>query len=169
MKRMFYVILSAFLIMLMSFPIAAAQQKKSVQRIKIVVSDTDSANVLLDTLITGSSKSDSIILKNGRTIYLTKSEGDDLNGRKDAGSYVITTTTTGDEGCKHTSCESLASGNKYTYKIVSDENRETNSEETKYVISRDGLRITVEGSDYDKVRKFTKEIEKTLDSKKQTP
>ena len=32
-------------------------------------------------------------------------------------------------------------------------------------LHRDGIRITVEGSDYDKVKELTKDIEKTLDSK----
>ncbi len=41
----------------------------------------------------------------------------------------------------------------------------TDSERTKYVISRDGIVITVEGSDYTKVKEVIEDIEKTLDTK----
>ena len=53
---------------------------------------------------------------------------------------------------------------KYTYTIESD-NRDSDSEMAKYVITRDGIVITVEGSDYTKVKEIIKDIEKTLDTK----
>ncbi|HUX55412.1 MAG TPA: hypothetical protein VMV77_00440 [Bacteroidales bacterium] len=34
---------------------------------------------------------------------------------------------------------------------------------TKYVISRDGMVITIEGDDYDKVKELAKEIEGKID------
>jgi len=66
--------------------------------------------------------------------------------------------------CKHAGCGSNGTAKSYTYTIDSG-TKETDSEKTKYVIARDGIRITVEGSDYDKVKDVIKDIEKTLDSK----
>ena len=52
----------------------------------------------------------------------------------------------------------------YSYTIES-RYKDADSERTKYVIHRDGIVITVEGSDYDKVKELIKDIEKTLDQK----
>ncbi len=38
-------------------------------------------------------------------------------------------------------------------------------EKTKYIIKKDGMVITVEGDDYNKVKEIVEEIESTLDSK----
>ncbi len=65
---------------------------------------------------------------------------------------------------KQGGCESLVKEKKYTYTIESD-NRDADSERAKYVINRDGIVITVEGSDYTKVKEIIKDIEKTLDTK----
>jgi butyrate kinase len=44
------------------------------------------------------------------------------------------------------------------------EKSESNTEKTKYVISRDGLMISVEGDDYSKVKELVKVIENKLDA-----
>jgi len=48
----------------------------------------------------------------------------------------------------------------YTYTIKSDKtvNKDSDSEITKYVISKDGMTISVEGNDYAKVKKIADEI-----------
>jgi hypothetical protein len=63
---------------------------------------------------------------------------------------------------KQAHCEELVNGGKYSYSVVSSD-KEQGSDIAKYVISKDGLRITVEGSDYDKVKEVIKNIEKSLD------
>jgi ABC-type Na+ efflux pump permease subunit len=121
MNRIKNILIAAFLIALIPFVIASGQEKKSEQKIKIVIADDGGSKVILDTLITGDPLSDSIVLKNGSTIYLAHDD--------------------------------------------SEESDNKDSERTKYVINRDGVKITVEGSDYAKVKELTKEIEKTLDTK----
>ena len=59
---------------------------------------------------------------------------------------------------------SAESGDRYTF--TDEDNRDTES--TKYVIHRDGISVTVEGSDYARVKEIVKEIENTLDSKAAT-
>jgi len=174
------------LVLLVPFTIASGQDKKNEQKIKIVIADDGGSEVILDTLITGNTLSDSIILKNGKTIYLAREEGDDTPGCK---KYVITATVPdgddnkkqiskevtiiasddmqGENGnckVKHITSASSGNANTYSYTITSDD-KVSDSERTRYVIDRDGIKITVEGSDYDKVKELTKEIEKTLDAK----
>jgi hypothetical protein len=190
MKRINRIIAASFLVFLIPFAFASGQEKKTEQRIKIVVSDDGGSDVILDTLITGKPLSDSIVMKNGKTIYLAHEGIDNGDNGSDAKKYIITSTVSdggdnkkqvnkeimiissdsdiagqsGMDKCKHTGSGSMGTEKTYTYTIDS-QNKETDSEKTRYVISRDGIRITVEGSDYDKVKDVIKDIEKTLDSK----
>jgi hypothetical protein len=190
MKRIQSFIAASFLIFLIPFAIASGQEKKTEQRIKIVVDGNGGPDVILDTLITGKPLSDSILLKNGQTIYLAHEGSDDAVNGSESKQYIITSTVSdggdnkkqvnkeitiissdadiaganGMTKSKHTGCGTGGTEKSYTYTIES-QNKETESEKTKYVISRDGIRITVEGSDYDKVKDVIKDIEKTLDSK----
>jgi hypothetical protein len=190
MKRIKSFIAASILLILIPFAIASGQEKKTEQRIKIVVADGGGSDVILDTLITGQPSGDSITLKNGKTIYLAHEGIEDANGGPEAKKYIITSTVSdggdnkknvnkevtiissdsdlaeadGMAKCRHISTVAAGSGKTYTYTIDS-QNNESDSEKTRYVISRDGIRITVEGSDYDKVKDVIKNIEKTLDSK----
>jgi putative cell wall-binding protein len=148
MKRIKKLITAAFLIMLIPFAFAAGQEKKDEQRIKIIVKDNGGSDVILDTLITGKPLSDSIVLKNGKTIFLAQEGGD----------------IAGNEKCKHVNCMSSESGKTYSYTVESG-TKVSDSEKTKYVISRDGIVVTVEGSDYARVKELIKEIEENLDTR----
>jgi hypothetical protein len=187
MNKFKNIITAAFLIALIPFSIASGQEKKSEQKIKIVIADDGGSKVILDTLITGEPLSDSIVLRNGNTIYLAHDDSDNAPGAPECKKYIITTTESdGNDNKKQInkkitviSSDSdmsemkgngksdqmtwVSAGDKnYSYTVESDNK---NSESTKYVINRDGVRITVEGSDYDRVKELTKEIEKTLDTK----
>ena len=174
MKRTISIITTSFLVFLIPFAFVAGQEKKTEQRIKIIVAEDGGSDVILDTLITGNPVNDSIVLKNGKTIYLANTGSDETPGTK---KYIITTdesdgSDNGNQINKEITIISsdsdihCAKGNerKYSYTIES-ETKDTDSERTKYVIDRDGIVITVEGSDYARVKELTKEIEKTLDSK----
>lgn len=157
MKTTKSIIAAAFLIFLIPFALVSGQEKKNEQRIKIVVAEDGGSKVVLDTLITGNSPNDSIVLKNGKTIFLSREENDNP-GDQVTKKYIITSSPDGSDTKKEVRKEVTI--------ITSDaDNKEENSEKTKYVISRNGVLITVEGSDYAKVRETIKEIEKTLDSK----
>jgi hypothetical protein len=159
MKRDLKIITALIFMIIFPFTFAAGQEKKSEQRIKIVIADDKGEDVVLDTLITGKPLNDSIILKNGQTIYIANEESDKGQGSTVSKKYIITTSDengpdSGKEINKEITVISTDSGTK-----------DQDSERTKYVIARDGMVITIEGSDYAKVRELTKEIEKTLDKK----
>ncbi len=53
----------------------------------------------------------------------------------------------------------------YTIKSVIDDDNESDYEQTKYVINRDGMKVTIVGEDYDKVKELAKEIEGKINAK----
>jgi hypothetical protein len=60
-------------------------------------------------------------------------------------------------------------GNDYDKSIEhagSADDKLTNGENTKYVISKDGMVITIEGNDYNKVKELVKDIENKLNARK---
>lgn len=189
MNRIKQITAAALLTALLPLSLASGQEKKSEQKIKVIIADDDGTEIILDTLITGKEVTDSIVLKDGRTIHLlTKDAGSttDLPVRKQ---YLITSTITdgtdnqkdtrkeitiitsdreddmdtGKDGGQNSVSVSSGSQNEYVYTIDMDR-KDGDEEKTKYVINRDGIVITVEGSNYNKVRQIIKDIEKTLDS-----
>ncbi len=192
MNRIDKIIVVSLLTIIIPAALVSGQDKKSEQRIKIVVADDGGTKTVIDTLITGDAAKDSLVLKDGKTIYLTQSENNGSDAYRGAKHYVVTTTVTdGDDAKKEVTkeirivssdsdmqpdhanrkgkqahCEEMVNGGKYSYTIVSPD-KEPGSDMAKYVISKDGLRITVEGSDYDKVKEVIKNIEKSLDDSAQ--
>ena len=61
----------------------------------------------------------------------------------------------------HVISGSSEAGKTYAYTIDSDI-KDSDSERTKYVISRDGIVITVEGSDYTRVKELSKKLKRLL-------
>jgi hypothetical protein len=191
MKRIKTIITASILAFLMPFAIISGQDKKSEQRIKIVVAEDGGSKVILDTLITGKPLSDSIVLKDGRKIKIENADNDLAPGTHGSKKYIVTASAsdgkeTGkkinkeitiissdsdmdhendNEKCRHTNCTTPAKTGSYSYTIKSDE-PDSGSESAKYVINRDGMVITVEGSDYARVKETIKDIENTLDKKK---
>ena len=74
MKRIKLIFAASIITILIPFAVAAGQDMKNEQRIKIMIAEDDGSKVILDTLITGKSVSDSIVLKDGHTIYLAKED-----------------------------------------------------------------------------------------------
>ena len=186
-------IVSAGLILLF-IPLALlAQDKKNEQKIKIVVRDDGGSDVVLDTLITGTPQGDSIVLKNGKVVYLASDEGNKGTQVHTRKKYIVTSTepegsdsgkeirkeitVTTSDGDDEDAIEDMTSAEAgsgssgqaraYSFKVQSDRN-DGNSERTRYVIKRDGIVVTVEGSDYDRVKDLIKEIEKSLDEKSES-
>jgi hypothetical protein len=83
MKKLFYTIASALLILFLPFSILTGQDKSSEKNIKIIIKDDSGTKVVIDTLIKGGSPEDPIKLKDGTVIFI---EGNNhLHGATDNG------------------------------------------------------------------------------------
>jgi hypothetical protein len=94
MKRILKIGSALFISFLIPASILNAQEKKNEQRIKIVVADKSGTHVEIDTLIKDSSLADSINLKNGEVIYLSRHSavGTIKHMESDNGQMVVTVT-----------------------------------------------------------------------------
>jgi hypothetical protein len=137
MKRTIISISAAFLISLVSFSSASGQEKKSEQKIKIVIADGSGEKVVIDTVMNDKMSTDTVTIHGG-TVYVYSSSN---------------------------SAGNKTDGDTYSYHMSSDK-MQADAEKTKYVITKDGMKITVEGSDYEKVKALVKEIETKLGSDK---
>jgi ABC-type Na+ efflux pump permease subunit len=167
MRRILSTITVAILIYLIPFSIVTGQEKKNEQKIKIVVDDGSGTKVVIDTIIIAETATDSIKLKDGKVIYIGNLSGDydskAHKGKSEVKCRVISSMS--DEGGK---------GEKYIYinegKVpekeiektfdvyVSNDDRDSTVEMTKYVIAKDGLVVTVEGKDETKAKDLVDEI-----------
>lgn len=186
MKRISIAATMLLIASMIPFANSAGQEKKTEKKVKVVIADASGDKVLIDTVFTGDAVSDSIVMKDGKVVIL-HSRGDKLTGSHDGKGTVHVFTSAGDEkegsSSKSFSWVSADDPSKDKKIIVVDEDitvppgtgkvfisstrKKEDSENTRYVISRDGIKVTVEGSDYAKVKKIVDEIESTLDSDKQ--
>jgi len=187
MKNLITLTIWISILLLASFTPSGGQEKKSDQRIKIVIADDDGSQTVLDTVIAGTMKHDTIMLSNGNRLYFEGEDNDSGPGKR-MKVYTVTTTSQGNDDKKEIRKEitvirsdsdeneaagsrqegnirggSKVSGGNYSYTFRGDENKD--SEKTKYAINRDGMVVTVEGSDYEKVKELVREIESYLDRK----
>ena len=74
MKSIFKIIPLTMMIGLLPVTMAAGQEKKSEQKVKIVVSDDSGTKVILDTLLSDAEMDDNITLNDGKVIFIGKGD-----------------------------------------------------------------------------------------------
>ena len=165
------------IIYMLPFSSVSGQEKETEQRIRIIVDDSSGRKVIVDTLIKDSPACDSILLKDGKVIYLNQmnkaaSERTLTSEESRVSKKGVTTWSDKDDkwhgekvmiinnerSTKYNNAEAESFQDK-TEKKVSDK------ENAKYVISKNGMMITVEGDDYVKVKELVNEIENKLEVK----
>lgn len=132
-----------------------AQEKKSEQKIKIIVSDGSGTKVVIDTLIKDGHSNDSIRVKGGKVIFI--GDSGDLTGMKhtDGSEKVYVYVSSGDKNEKKDIDK--------TFDVsVTNDDTDSSVEKTRYVITKDGMVVTVEGTDEAKVKDLIKEIENKM-------
>ena len=70
MKRIFKLSYAVLFILMIPFTLAAGQDKKSEQKIKVVVNDGSGTKVVIDTVFKDSQAPDSIKLKDGSMVFI---------------------------------------------------------------------------------------------------
>jgi hypothetical protein len=149
MKRIVKIVLSLILIFMISAGIIIAQEKKTEQRVKVVVIDKSGTKVQIDTLIKGTGLADSIKLKDGEVIYITNhaSTSTVKSGKGEKGETIVMVTSDdkgekvekGDKGEKKIVKEiTIISGDSASVRKIGDD---------KDVIVVKGYKIDMEGKD----------------------
>jgi hypothetical protein len=167
MKRI-NTILSVIAVSILTFSFAYGQEKKNEQKIKVIVSDKSGEKVVIDTTFTNTGRVDSIITKDGSVIYFGNTEKENAGGSGKQYKVIASVDTDGDKtGSRYVyindNDETGNTGDDVFDIMISDEDFDNNSETTKYVIAKNGITVSVEGSDDAKVKELVKEIEKKLD------
>jgi len=176
MKRFFRIVFAASVILMISFSVVLGQDKKSEQKIKIIVNDGSGTRIVIDTVIYSNTKPDSIKLKDGEVICL-KHPGDDRDDvisysnskeGKCGGKYKVMTMSSkvnSDKGETIYVNKGKAADKEIdkTFDVyVSDSDSESTVEKTRYVFAKDGMVVTVEGKDEAKTKELAMEIENKL-------
>jgi hypothetical protein len=101
MKRAFMTISSFLIICLIPFSLIKGQDKKSEQKIKIILTDDTGTKVIIDTLIKDGSLNDSIRLSNGKVILIGHQEHVSVMKHDDGDEHMtVTVTSDGKESKK---------------------------------------------------------------------
>ena len=190
MKRILKIIYAGIIILMIPFSVVRGQDKKSEQKIRIVVDDGSGTKVVIDTIIYDSPKPDSIMLKDGSVIYLKHPGNEKEFKHHDGKSHILVTASEDSSSISHEG----RGGHKYkvitrnsdgqsekeeiiyinkgkkpdkeiesTIDVyVSDDNNESTIEKSKYVIAKDGMVVTVEGNDDARAKELVKVIESNL-------
>jgi hypothetical protein len=103
MKRIVKIVLALIPAFLLPAVILTAQEKEKEKHVKIVIADKSGTRVEIDTLMKGDKQADSIKLKNGEVIYLTRhgKSGSITHMEGDKGNMVVTYSSD-DKGDKKT-------------------------------------------------------------------
>jgi len=223
MKRIYYIIYASIIILLVPFPTASGQDKKSEQKVKVVVNDGSGKKIVIDTVFYNSPGPDSIKLKDGTVVYMKHpGDGRDFKHHPGKNHIVITASSDGEDNGKEFKDITVIASDSLDYKVVGDSNNvvyysksdsregrgggkykvitrksdgrsenneiiyvnkgkhndkeiektidvfvsddegDTETEKSRYVIAKDGMVITIEGNDDAKAKELAKEIEEKL-------
>jgi hypothetical protein len=193
MKRIRKISYSVVIILLIPFSMVIGQNKKSEQKIRIVVDDGSGTKVVVDTVYHNTPLPDSINLKDGTVVYL-KHKGENMEQKHHRGNGHICVNDSSESNCcshmernckkyRVISKNSGEDGEKehtvIVYKDKSPEKRieksvnisvSENGEESadgksSYIIAKDGIVVTVEGSDEARMKDLVKDIQDRLNVK----
>jgi hypothetical protein len=170
MKRFGTIGLTVILAFLIPCGFLNAQEKKSEQKIKIVVADKSGTTVEIDTIIKSDIPVESIKMKNGEVIHLSSHGSVGTVKHIESGNGEIYVTVASSEGNSggvkyiyiNEDKENVTGGEKSIDVKVTTDEKGNNVEKTKYVIAKDGIVITVEGDDEAKVKEIIKSVESKL-------
>jgi hypothetical protein len=98
MKKIFKITYAAFIILMIPFSLVQGQDKKSEQKIKIIVDDGSGTKVVIDTVFKDGSGPDSLVTKDGTVIFM-KHPGDEKGMRHHSGRehFYVTYSANGKE------------------------------------------------------------------------
>lgn len=235
MKRIFKSVFLALFVLSVSSILVMGQDKKSEQKVKVIINDGSGNKVVIDTIFKDTPAPDSIIVNDGTVIYLNHGEegkGSKHHGRehfnvtysadgKGEGKQIkemtiistdsLSKTESGDSNKVYFYTNTIHRGRddrgNVRYRVIRDHNEKADKDEviyinkddstemkegknfnvyvtendndsetvkSRFVIAKDGMVVTIEGNDEAKTKELADEIREKLgvtkadDSKKET-
>jgi hypothetical protein len=171
MERM-KTIMSVLFISFLPLSLSLGQEKKTEQKVKVVIADKSGTKVVIDTTFTGTGTVDSVIMKGGNVIYIGKHDSES-EGKPKKLVKVITHVDKDGENSEHQYVyinDDKVIKDDWDEKfdiVVSDDEFDNGLDRTKYVIAKNGITVSIEGNDEVKVKELANEIEKKLDINKE--
>ncbi len=191
MKRTVKNSLAILLIIFYAGAMAIAQEKKDTKQLKVIVENKDGTKVIIDTIFNSITKTDTITTGDGNFIFVTTKngkakwtvkEGQDLSAiseesleqlKEGLDRDNLMDWTIAEKGSKgnvvyitENGPEYFKEGGKSYAMIVKTDDTDSSGDNTNYVIAKDGLVITIEGNDDEKVQEIGKLIESQLNTEK---
>lgn len=166
MRRM-KTIISILFISFLPYSLALGQEKKNEQKVKVIIADKTGTKVVIDTTFTGTGTMDSIIVKGGNVIYIGKNDTD-LEGKPGKQINVMAHV---DKDGKNTEHQYVyinkdkvdsRTGEETFDVMVSDDEFDNDVNETRIVIAKNGITVSIEGNDEAKVQELARDIEQKL-------
>jgi len=145
MKSIIKIICVSLFALTVPLILVSGQDKKSEQKIKVIVDDGSGTKVIIDTVYKDTPAPDSIKLNNGTVIYMK--HHDESKGsvhHRGNENYTITYSSNSTSNSKE------------------DFDNDSTVEKTRFVIAKDGMVVTIEGNDEAKAKELAKEIETKL-------
>jgi hypothetical protein len=194
MNRILKIAGIALVILILPFVMAKGQEKKSEQKIKIIVNDGSGTKVVIDTVFKDRPVPDSLKLKDGSFVYI-KHHGDDADSGDHKGKehfYVTYSSDGKHNGNVFKEVTVIASDStRFTepgdsdnimvyhrhrsdegrdnirYKVITRDSNDqgdndSSVEKTRYVIAKNGMVVTIEGTDEARAKELAKVIEEKL-------
>ncbi len=200
MKRFFTILTFGFIVCLIPFTGTMAQEKKSEQKIKIIVDDGSGTKVVIDTLIKDAQTKDTVILKGDKMVFIGHSGDEKINRHADgSGKMYVYVSSNDKDGIMDSKTVTVVSSDDATWTVkdsdekdimtekivyisnaketdknlektyrvtVSKDGNEPSEYNTRSIIAKDGMVVTVEGNDEEKVKELVKEIQQKMGIKK---
>jgi hypothetical protein len=145
MKRIIKIICASLFALLVPLILVSGQNKKSEQKIKVIVDNGSGTKVIIDTVYKDTPAPDSINLNNGTVVYI-KHHGEVRDSEHQGGKEHLTVTYSSNS----------------TSNSREDFDNDSTVEKTRFVIAKDGMVVTIEGNDEAKAKELAKEIESKL-------
>lgn len=157
----------ALVILIFPYAMAKGQDKKIEQKIKIIVNDGSGSKVVIDTVFKDKPAPDSLKLKDGSTVYIKHHDDNADSGHtKGKEHFYVTYSSDGkDNGKEIKEITVIASDSTHlneTDDIASDEDKDSAVGITRYVIAKNGIVVTIEGTDETRAKELAKVIEEKL-------
>lgn len=168
MKRIIKIFLTALLILFVPVASTIAQEQKSAKKIKVIVEDKEGSRVIIDSTFNSMLSIDTIRTKDGNMIFIGKHDGNSDAEKNGNEMMLWTLKEKGSNGSviyinEGSPVKITEGGKRFNLQVISEDGGQ-GTQKSNYVIAKDGMVITIEGGDEEKVRKMGELIETQMGS-----